>query len=104
MLESTKAGTIVELVSGRERPAAEMGSPFKTLESGSLCGLVSLVLGHEARQLFAQQCRNRTVAACCQHPRLADEIVVKRQRYVPLHRALQFHVFHVLHHFHVILG
>jgi hypothetical protein len=42
MLVSTKTGTIVKLVPGRERPAAEMSTLFETLEGGSLCGLIGL--------------------------------------------------------------
>jgi hypothetical protein len=53
MLASTKAGTIVKLVSGREGPTAEVCTVLETLEGGSFCGLVRLVLGHEARQFFS---------------------------------------------------
>src|SRR5436305_1193484 len=85
MLVSTKAGTIVELVSGREAAATEVGAPFEARKGGSLGRLVGLVLGHEARQLLAQQGRDRTVAARREHPRLADEVVVERQRDVARH-------------------
>jgi hypothetical protein len=76
---------ILPNVSGRERPAAEMCTPYESLKGGSLCGLVGLVLGHQARQLFTQQCRDRTVTAGCEDPRLANEILVERQGDVPLH-------------------
>ena len=99
---STKVGTVVKLVPGRERSTAEVCTSLEALEGGSLGGLVRLVLGHEARQLFPEQCRDRTIAAGCQHPRLADEIVFESQRDVPLHRLPALpHAVCVPYHFHV---
>ena len=53
---STKAGTIMKLVSGGQRAAAEVRTSFEALESGSLRDLVRLVLRHEARPLFTREC------------------------------------------------
>src|SRR5262245_35980787 len=86
MLASTKAGTLVKLVSAGKGAATQVSAPHEALEGSSLSRLVGFVLGHEARQLLAQQGRDRTVAACGQHPGLVNELVVQGQRDIPWHR------------------
>src|ERR1700687_5986330 len=74
-----KLATFVELVSRGQWTAAKVRASFESFESCWLRGLVRLVPCHKASQLFTQQCRNRTVAAGSQHPRLMNQIVVEGQ-------------------------
>jgi hypothetical protein len=55
-----------------------VGTPFEARQGGSLRDFVRFVLGYEARQLFPEQRRDRSLAARRQHPRLVNEIVVER--------------------------
>jgi hypothetical protein len=98
LLASTKTGTIVKLVSRREGTAAEVQAALKTLQGDSLGGLVSVVLSHEATKLLPQECRDRTVATCCQNPGLSNHVLVKRQRDVPVHVPLPCYTFVLVLH------
>jgi hypothetical protein len=78
MLASTKTGTIVELLSGRQSTAAEVGTAIEALERRSFGGLVSVVLRYQPSQLVAQKRRDGALATGSQNPCLVDELIVDR--------------------------